>query len=194
MSFDLTILTQRIEGLKTTFENGHFGDALVGALNTGSGIMQQRIFEANEDVNGNSFGQYVGKKTKTKLVTSKNRTQNKRNKSIADIYLTDYQRKRARAGRQVSHKDLEFTGGLRRAIETQVENENVAVIQFNNDDAAMIAKGQEAQITNIRNGQRGSTKGEGVRIFTLSEAEKKDVTGQGLELIKQILLPNGKIS
>lgn len=193
MPFDLQILADRIEGLKKTYENGRFGDALVGALDMGSGIMQQRIFEDNQDIEGNSFGQYIGAKTKTKLVMSKNKTQNKRNKAIAGIDLTSYQRKRARAGRQYSHKDLELTGGLRRAIETQVENENVAVIQFNNDDAALIAQGQEAQITNIRNGQVGSTKGHGIKIFTLSEGEKKDVNAKGLELIKQILLPNGKV-
>lgn len=190
MSFDLTILTKKIEGIKEAFENGRFADVLVGALNTGNAVIQQRIFQENEDTRGQSFGKYIGKKTKTKLIVSKNRTLSKRNQAIAGQYLTSYQRKRARAGRQISKKDLEFTGGLRRAIETQVEGESAAVLQFNNSLAAKIARGQEQQITNIRNGAGGKTKGTGAaRIFKLSEGEKTQVVDQGLQLIKQILKP-----
>lgn len=189
MPFDLTILTQKVEGLKTTFENGRFADALIGALNTGNGAMQQRIFQENEDISGNSFGQYIGRKRKVRLQVSANKTQNKRNKAVAGQLLTSYQRKRARAGRQVLKKDLEFSGGLRRAIETQVEGEKAAVLQFNNTLAAKIAHGQEAQITNIKNGRRGNTKGTGIKIFSLNQAEKEKVTEQGIELIKQILKP-----
>lgn len=189
MPFDVTILSKKIEGLKEAYENGNFADALVGAINTGSGLMQQRIFTQNQDVEGQGFGQYVGKKTKTRLKISPNKTQNKRNKSIADLYLTAYQKKRARAGRQTANKDLEFTGGLRRAIETQIENEKAAVLEFNNEQAAKIAKGQEAQITNIRNGRSGTTKGDGVKIFSLNKSEKEQVVEQGAELIKQILKP-----
>lgn len=187
MPFDLTILTSKIEGIKQAFENGSFADALVGALNTGSGLMQQRIFSDNEDAAGQSFGMYIGKKTKTKLVKSKNKTQNKRNKAIAGQDLTSYQRKRAKAGRQVTKKDLEFTGGLRRAIETQIENENAVLLEFNNDEAAKIARGQEKQIANIRNGAKGTTKGNRVKIFTLNESEKEKVVEQGRELINQII-------
>lgn len=187
--FDLTILTSKIDGIKQAYLSGKFGDALIGALNTASGKMQQRVFQENEDAEGNNFGPYVGVKTKTNLKISSNKTENKRNKSIAGQSLTTYQRKRARAGRQISHKDLEFTGGLRRAIETQVENENAAVLQFNNDQAARIARGQEAQITNIRSGGKGTTKGTGTKIFKLSATEKEQVTEQGVELIKQILKP-----
>lgn len=187
--FDTTILTKKIEGLKEAYENGRFSDALVGALNTGNGAMQQRVFTQNKDVEGNDFGVYVGKKRKVKFQPSTNRTQNKRNKAIAGLDLTSYQRKRAKAGRQVAKKDLEFSGGLRRAIETQIENEKSAVLQFNNDEAAKIAKGQEAQITNIRKGGKGTTKGKGVKIFTLDKTEKETVVEQGKELIIQILKP-----
>lgn len=188
MPFDLTILTSKIEGVKEAFNNGNFADALIGALNTGNGLLQQRVFQNNQDVEGNGFGQYIGKKRKVRLVVSKNKTQNKRNKAIAGLSLTSYQRKRAQAGRQVLKKDLEFTGGLRRAIETQVENENAAVLEFNNVDAALIAKGQEQQIFNIRKGASGTIKGSGAtKIFRLNKSEKDQVVGQGLELIKQIL-------
>lgn len=187
--FDTTILAKKIQGLKEAFENGRFGDALVGALNTGNGMMQQRIFTQNKDIEGNDFGVYIGKKRKVRLEVSKNRTQNKRNKAIAGQELTSYQRKRAKAGRQISKKDLEFSGGTRRAIETKIENDKAAVIEFNNDQAAKIAKGQETQITNIRNGRKGTTKGTGVKIFTLNKVEKETVVEQGAELIKQILKP-----
>lgn len=187
MAFDTTILIKRIDKIKESFENGKFGDALVSSLNTGNGLMQQRIFQSNNDIEGNTFGTYVGSKRKARLQVSKNATQNKRNKAVSGQDLTPYQRKRALKGRQVSRKDLEFTGGLRRAIETKIENEHAAVIEFNNDEAAKIAKGQEAQIANIRAGRKGTTKGTGIKIFTLNESEKEEVIDQGRELIIQIL-------
>ena len=67
MAFDPNILPEKIQRLKEKFEGGQFADALIGAVNTGNGLMQQRIFTANEDVAGESFGQYIGKKSKTKL-------------------------------------------------------------------------------------------------------------------------------
>jgi hypothetical protein len=185
--FDLTILKKKIDGLKEAYENGRFGDALIGAVNTGNGLLQQRVFTQNEDVEGNGFGQYIGTKRKVRTAPTTNRTQAKRNKAIEGKYLTAYQRKRAAKGRQILKKDEEFTGGVRRAIETQLENDKTAVIQFNNDQAAKIAKGQEAQITNIRNGGKGTTKGKGVKIFSLNKTEKETVVEQGKELIIQIL-------
>lgn len=187
MSFDLTILSKKIDKLKETYENGRFSDALLSAVNTGNGLMQQRIFAQNEDVDGQSFGEYIGKKRKVRRVFSANRTADKRNKNIAGELLTPYQRKRASKGRQISHKDLEFTGGLRRAIETQIADEKSAVLEFNNEEAAKISRGQENQITNIRSGGKGSTSGSGVRIFRLNKSEKEKVIEQGVELIKQIL-------
>lgn len=199
MSFDVTILAKKIEGIKQAFENGRFADALVGALNTGNGLMQQRVFLRNTDIQGNNFGQYVGKKSKlsdrglNKLLGSATRTDRKRIKAVAAQELTRYQRKRANKGRQILKKDLEFSGGLRRAIETVVENEKAAALAFNNDLAAKIAKGQEAQITNLRAGKKGITKGEGVKIFTLDNTEKEQVNEQGAELIRQILKPKNEL-
>lgn len=195
MPFDVTILSKKIEGLKEAFESGRFGDALVGALNTGSGLMQQRIFQETHDVKGQSFGKYVGKKRKItdralflSFNTTTSRTDQKRIKKNADLELTSYQRIRANKGRQILKKDLEFMGGLRRAIETQIEGEKAAILGFNNDLAAKIAKGQEQQIENIRNGGSGTTKGSGAtKIFSLNDKEKETVVNQGSELIKQIL-------
>jgi hypothetical protein len=191
MPFDLNILKRKVDGLKEAYDNGKFADALVGALNTGNGLLQQRVFQETQDVEGNTFGQYIGKKRKVRTAQTKNKTQAKRNKAIEGKFLTSYQRKRAAKGRQVDKKDLEFSGGLRRAIETQVENDKAAVIQFNNSEAAKIAKGQEAQISNIRGGGKGTTKGKGVKIFSLNNSEKETVGEQGAELIKQILRPKG---
>jgi len=107
MGFDTGILSKKIEGLKEAFVNGKFSDALVTAVNTGNGLMQQRVFTETVDVEGQSFGQYIGAKRKVKLIKSKNQTQNKRNKNVAGLFLTAYQEKRARLGRQILKKDLE---------------------------------------------------------------------------------------
>lgn len=190
MPFDVTILTGKIEKIKQAFDNGRFADAMIGAINSGNGLMQQRIFQENTDTKGQSFGKYIGKTSKARLIKSKNKTQNKRNKAIAGLDLTAYQRKRALKGRQILKKDLELDGGLRRAIESKIENEKSVVLEFNNDLAAKVAKGQEQQIENIRNGRSGTTKGSGAtRIFTFDESERKEVTEQGRELINQILKP-----
>lgn len=190
MPFDTTILAKKIEGLKQSFESGRFADALLIAVNTGNGLMQQRIFTQNVDIQGQSFGQYIGQKRKVRLKISSNKTQNKRDKNIAGLSLTSYQRKRAAAGRQIASKDLEFSGGLRRAIETQKDGENAAILEFNNNLAAQIAQGQENQISNIRNGSKAITRAIGAtKIFRLSATEKEQVNEQASELIKQILRP-----
>lgn len=193
MAFDTTILKKHIQKLKDAFENGDFGEALIGAVNTGNGLMQQRVFVENKDIKGNGFGGYVGakrklsEKSKTKKLSLASRTDKKRIKASAGLQLTAYQRKRAEKGRQVAKKDLEFHGGLRRAIDTKLESEKIAAIEFSNDESAKIARGQENQITNIRSGKPGSSKGDGVKIFNLNNSEREQVVEQGSELIKQIL-------
>ena len=201
MPFDVQILSKKIEGIKEAFENGNFADALVGALNTGNGLMQQRIFTQNKDIEGQDFGEYVGKKQKQNqkqasrqilraLFNTKSKTDIKRIKKAAPLELTYYQRKRANRGRQILKKDLELEGSLRRSIETVVENEKAAIINFSNTESALIAHGQEQQITNIRNGKPGTTKGTGaVKIFTLDTKEREEVTEQGAKLINEILKP-----
>jgi hypothetical protein len=191
MPFDVKILGDKIAKIKEAFENGAFADALVAALNTGNGLLQQRVFTQNKDVEGQDFGQYVGKKRIVKaLPKTSNRTQRKRNKNTEGQELTYYQRKRALRGRQTARKDLELEGSLRRSIETQVEDERAAVINFSNTESALIAHGQEQQITNIRNGRPGTTKGTGAtKIFNLDTKEREEVTEQGAELIKEILKP-----
>lgn len=187
MPLDTTILQERIERVRAALDSGQFADVLVGALNTGNGLMQQRIFTEHKDIDGNNFGTYIGKKTKTKHTPLSNKLANKRSKAIEGAFLTSYQRKRARAGRGILAKDLEFTGDLRRSIETVVIDEVSASIEFNNTTAAQIARGQEAQITNIKIGKKGTTQGVGIKIFTLNSSEKEQVITQAQELIAQIM-------
>lgn len=191
--FDTTILKENIERIKQAYVNGQFTDALVKALNTGKGLMRERIFETNIDVGGNSFGEYIGKKTETtelvassRLFKGKSKTIQNRAKNIIGQDLTTYQRKRASFGHQTNPKNLEFFGSLRRSIEIVVENEKSAAMQFNNDLAAKIAQGQANQIANIRDGLPGRTNYnlKTVKIFRLNTAEKEQVVEQGLELIK----------
>jgi hypothetical protein len=193
--FDLNTMADKVNRLKENFENGRFGDVLLGALNTGNGLMQDRIFAGNKDVKGNDFGKYVGKKKRlsdkaqlTALFNTKGKKAKEKIRNEAILELTSYQRKRLSKGRQVDKKDLEFTGELRRSIETRAD-EKSAVLEFSNDESALIARGQENQITNIRNSQSGSTKGDGIRIFNLSEDERTEIVEQGQELINQILKP-----
>lgn len=195
--FDITILTKRIEGIKEAFENGRFADALVGSLVEGQQLLLSRAFDENVDVKGQSFGTYIGKKqterqakraTFRALFGTTSKTDKKRIKAAAGLELTAYQRKRANKGRQVIKKDLQFDFGLRKSTEVVVENEKSVVLEFNNDLSAKIAKGQEQQIENIRQGKPGTTKGTGAtRIFTFDEKEREQVTEQGKELIIQIL-------
>lgn len=77
---------------------------------------------------------------------------------------------------------------MRRSIETQIEDERNAVLQFNNDESAIIAHGQEQQITNIRNGIKGTTRGSGaIKIFTFNADELNQIREQGAILINQII-------
>lgn len=198
MPFDLTILAKKISGVKEAFENGKFGDALVAALNYGNGLLQERVIVQNQDTEGNGFGKYIGSRKRKlqdrdvlrALFGTTSKTDRKRIKANAGLDLTAYQRKRVNKGRQILKKDLEFTGGLRRAIETQVaekEGEKVAVLNFSTLELAKIAHGQEVQITNIRNGGKGTTKGIGVKIFGFNSKERGQIDEQAVLLINEIL-------
>lgn len=182
-----------IDGIyKSLIEEG-FGDIILAALNTGNGLMQQRIFRDNLDTKNNNFGSYIGEKKnltdyqKQRLLSStKSKTDLVRIKKNLNLSLTQYERKRVNKGRQIAKKDLEFTGDLRKSIEIQVKSENEGVIEFRTEQAALIARGQENQITNIRNGIKGTTKGDGIKIFTLNESERLQVTEQVKLLIDEM--------
>lgn len=193
MAFDTKILTDKIKKLKTVVEQGDFSDALVASLNTGNAVMQNRIFGDNVDVRGQSFGTYVGVRRKSPRLVARllrittSRTDRVRIKRNAPVSLTYYQRKRVNKGRQIVKKDLELYGSLRRAIEVEIINERSAVVQFNDYHSAEIARGQENQITNIRNGLPGYTKGDGEKIFAFNDNEKEVSNDQVRLLINQII-------
>lgn len=194
MSFDTTILTKYVNELKKIVESGQFADALVGAINTGNGLMQQRIFTRNQDVEGNSLGTYIGKKSalgieaQKRLLSQANSTVQRKRIKRAAVPLTPHMRKRVLRGRQVVSKDLELEGDLRRSIQVFIENDKEVVLAFNTDKQALVAAGQEQQITNIRNGRPGTTKGTGaIKIFAFNGDEIDQTIQQGTELVLQIL-------
>lgn len=194
MPFDSKILLDKIKSLKQNVQEANFSEVFVAALNTGNALMQQRIFNQNTDIEGNSFGGYVGeqkflsqRQKKRLLGSTTSRTDLGRIQKNLGLRLTPYQRKRVNKGRQIIKKDLEFSGGLRRAIEIQVINERSVALQFNNDEAVKVAKGQENQITNLRNGEKGYVTGNGIKIFAFNDNEKERTSEQVRLLIKQIL-------
>lgn len=190
-----TDLKTYLQGLREIVQSGQFADALVSAINTGNGLLQQRVFTRGEDINGNSFGSYIGRKVplgigsqERILLSAKSRVQKNRAKKSIET-LTPYERKRVLAGRQVAYKDLEFSGELRRSIQVFIENEKEVVLAFNNDESALIAAGQEQQITNIRNGRPGTTQGVGAtKIFAFSDDEQDEVVEQAVTLITEQIL------
>lgn len=179
-----------LNGLLQIVESGEFADALVSAINTGNGLMQQRVFTHGQDVEGNSFGGYVGKKTtlgiesQRRLLSGARSTVQRNRIRRSNSPLTPYERKRVQAGRQIGYKDLEFNGELRRSIQVFIEDEKTVILAFNNSESALIARGQEQQIENIRQGRPGTTQGTGATlIFAFSDDEQREVVDQGVELI-----------
>lgn len=193
MAFDTKILVDKVKKLKEVVIKGDFSDALIASLNTGNALMQNRIFGDNVDVKGQTFGGYVGVRRKSPRLVARllrittSRTDRVRIKRNAPLSLTYYQRKRVNKGRQIVRKDLELYGSLRRAIEVEIINERSAVVQFNDYHSAEIARGQENQITNLRNGQPGYTQGNGEKIFAFNENERDKSNEQVKLLISKII-------
>ncbi len=184
-----------LQGLAEIVESGQFADALVSAINTGNGLLQQRVFTRGEDTLGQSFGKYVGRRvpigiaSRERLIAGAN-TRVKKNRAAKSIQtLTPYERKRTLAGRQIAYKDLEFNGELRRSIQVFVEDEKSVVLAFNNDESGLIARGQENQITNIRQGRPGTTNHPNpTPIFSFNDDEQNFVIDQGVTLIVDQIL------
>lgn len=94
------------------------------ALKRLEGEMKRRVHQNGQDVNGQQLKTFSKKKLGS--------------------YSLAYGKKRDKAGRQVSVKDLEFHGNLRRAI-TVGTYENGYALGFLYDKARLIAEGQEGQ-------------------------------------------------
>jgi hypothetical protein len=149
----------RLALIRATIASGAFSDSLAAGLNAGMGIMKRRIFNQSLDANGESLGPY---------------------------YSDTYERERVRRGRQVAKKDLEMEGSLRRSIEVVTVNNLRAEIRIVNDDTANIARYQEQQIYNLRNGHAGNdATGGRVPIFELSEQEVQIVNSTTKALLAQ---------
>lgn len=135
----------RMREIQQAVVTGDFSDALVAGLNAAMGLMKRRIFNQSLAADGSSLGLYISK---------------------------PYKRKRENAGRQVTRKDEEFNGSLRRSIEAVTVNNRRAEIRITNAENAKIAGYQEQQIANIRAG-RPANEASGLRvpIFELSPSE-----------------------
>lgn len=138
----------RLALIRANIAAGAFSDALVAGLNAGMGVMKRRIFNQSLDAEGSSLGPY---------------------------FSEQYERDRLRKGRQVGKKDLEFTGTVRRAIEVITVNNTKAEIRITSAEAAKIARYQEQQIYNLRNGLAANeASGQKVPIFEL-DADENDI-------------------
>lgn len=187
---DLFSIRNYLNKLKQAIDSGKLGDALVSAIDYGNGLMQQRIFTRGQDILGQSFGEYIGRRRSLSLgaqqallIKAKTSVQ-KRRARLAVSPLTPYQRKRVAAGRQIGYKDLEFEGEVRRAIQRVIENERTVTLAFNNDHSGLVARGQEQQIQNIREGRPGTTRHPNpTPIFTFSDDEINEVIDQATTLI-----------
>lgn len=156
-----------------------FSDAMFNAINSGMGLMKQRIFNKGLDADNNTLGKYIGKKGK---VTSKKYSGFKKLQKnlVGETDLTEYEKFRVAHGRQVEYKDLEVDGGLRRSIETVKSDSGKVVIAIVNPENALIAGYQEDQVGRIR--------GTGIaRIFSLSEDEYNHIQAEGKEGIRQVI-------
>lgn len=149
----------RLALIRAQIAAGVFSDALVAGFNAGMGVMKRRIFNQSLDTSGTSLGPY---------------------------FSEQYERDRVRRGRQVARKDLEMDGTLRRAIEVITVNNTRAEIRITNEESALIARYQEQQIFNLRNGlPANEASGGKVPIFELDADELDIVKTVTRDLIAQ---------
>lgn len=198
---------QRVRDAVSQVAIGDIQDVIAAAVNTGRGVMIKRIFNDHQDANGQSLGNYTG--NKSKLTTRKYAVRGddpedayvkkqlkklkKKVDKLKDQDLTEYEKTRLLAGRQVSEKDLEFSGSLRKSIETVRKEGAKVVVEIVNPENAKIARWQEKQIGNIRAKQdvrKGGAKP--ARIFSFSQGEYETIRKQGKYLIGQVIIKKMK--
>lgn len=152
-------LLARLSLIRANIAAGTFSDALVAGLNAGMGVMKRRIFNQSLDAEGVTLGPY---------------------------YSEQYERDRVREGRQITKKDLEMTGSLRRSIEVITVNNTAAEIRITNEGDAKKARDQEQQIANLRSGALANANtGVFAPIFELSTDEWDIVRTTTRELLLQ---------
>lgn len=151
----------RLALIRAQVAAGVFSDALVAGLNAGMAAMKRRIFNQSLDAQGKGLGPY---------------------------FSAQYAKRRSKAGRQTGRKDLEFHGTLRREIQVVTVNNTRAEIRIVNAKSADIARWQEQQVDNLRNG-RPANEASGGRapIFELNPTELSIVQTTTRTLLNQKL-------
>lgn len=189
---NLEELIKKLQQVAKRAEALDFSEPLVAGLNAAMGTMKYRVFNTGQDSKGVSFGKYIGKKTratnrKFKAKKYGNRENEKekakkkkrlnKNKE-ADTLYTEYEKIRLAFGRQVSFKDLEFTGGLRRGIVVAKVSDTKAAVVIPNEKLYKIAGYLSEQTSKIV--------GQELKIFSFSDAEREIQTTTTNELLNQI--------
>lgn len=174
-------LIEKFKKLQSEVGAIDFSSALLVGVNAAMGKMTYRIFNLGQDASGLDFGKYTGKRSGiNKRTAARLEKLNIAQDLDIETGLTAYEKKRLKAGRQISYKDLEFTGDLRRAIVVGVESNTRVICWIPNDQEYKIAKYQEQQIAEIQGAS------EPVKIFALSKDEEELMAENIIEALKQI--------
>lgn len=189
---------QRIAVAATTLD---VSAVLTIGVNTARAKMTNRIFNLGLDAEMVPFGKYTGKTSKitdrkysssddisdsddpfAKKAKKQGKQKLKRLQKNAAQHeqsqFTEYEKKRLAHGRQINYKDLEFTGGTRRSLKTQVNGDGVYAV-FDNNENAKIMEYQEIQIGEIRGSGRA-------KIVALSEDERALLVSETNAALKQL--------
>lgn len=159
---------EKFKILKDNARNVDFSDALVVGVNAAKAAMQNRIFNKGLDAGNTPIGSYKG----PKKAVNRGRLSDFLVGTSDNISLSQYEKKRVKAGRQIRYKDLEFTGTLRRGIVVVKENQTAVSCQIPSDELAVIARSHEEYI----NGP----------IFSLTEGERELLREQVIEATTEI--------
>lgn len=137
-------------------------DLLLFAGKQAQEILLDRVFDDTKTADGENFGGYRSE---------------------------SYKKKRIRAARQVSQKDLDVTGDFRKAIKLKKSKNNVT-LEFANSKAIMIAEGQERQIGQILAGKAkvNMKSTQKAIIFKLSKKEADEVIKRTVAELKRNLM------
>lgn len=189
---NLEDIIKKLQQVATQAEALDFSEPLIAGLNAAMGKMKFRVFNTGKDSKGVSFGKYVGKRTRAtnrkfrakkygdkenEKEKGKKRKRLNKNKDENETY-TEYEKIRLSFGRQISFKDLEFTGGLRRAIIVAKVSNTKAAVVIPNEQLYKIAKYQSEQISKLV--------GTEVKIFSFSGEEKEIQTETTNEFLNQL--------
>lgn len=164
---NISEIIERFKVLKEKAQNVDLSDALLFGVNAAKGGMENRIFTRGLDAGNVPLGSYAGPKKNVRNIFSEFLVG-----SPQSLLLSQYEKKRVKAGRQIRYKDLEFTGTLRRGIVVIKESQTRVVCSIPNEDLIKIARGQEEKI--------------GAEIFSLSDEERELLRTNVIAAVNQI--------